>query len=233
VAPAGAHVGRSAAAARARCRPLRAGRAILPPGASAAGGAPPAARRGAAGARARCARRAAAAAAAARRAPPRPAHRCARALPAPRAAGILRWDVLDAAASRVNSIPVLSRYTIRPGQKPASAPGSTLPTQWVACAFGGGQREGCSLFAVSGAGQRLGAAGWDKGVGVVRRSGGGRALPAAQAAQSPPTHPNRPQPPAPRPNAHKLSNKPIVLFRDTNGWCAAGPFGDAAEWREA
>lgn len=44
-------------------------------------------------------------------------------------AGILRWDVLDAAASRINNIPVLSRYTLRPGQKPASAPGSTLPTQ--------------------------------------------------------------------------------------------------------
>jgi hypothetical protein len=43
--------------------------------------------------------------------------------------GILRWDVLDAAASQVNNIPVLSRYTLRPGQKPATAPGATLPTQ--------------------------------------------------------------------------------------------------------
>jgi hypothetical protein len=43
--------------------------------------------------------------------------------------GILRWDVLDAAASKINNMPALSRYTLRPGQKPASAPGKTLPTQ--------------------------------------------------------------------------------------------------------
>ncbi|GBG00177.1 glutathione S-transferase [Raphidocelis subcapitata] len=64
--------------------------------------------------------------------------------------GILRWDVLDAAASQINNIPVLSRYTLRPGQKPSTAPGSTLPTQ---------------------------------------------------------------------PNAHKLSSKPVIFYRDTNSWC--------------
>jgi glutathione S-transferase len=37
--------------------------------------------------------------------------------------------------------------------------------------------------------------------------------------RAPSTSTIHPPPRPPRPNAHKSSNKPVVFFRDTNGWC--------------